>query len=90
MVKSNSPSPPFCIHSVFFPRGNHFHQFFAYCSAHMLCISKHACVVGEDGAYYTDCSAPGFCCFTVYLRELSVSLPTELPHSFEKLRYSSL
>lgn len=55
------------------------------------CIYRHACVVGwEVGVYYTDCSAPGFCCFPAYLKDLSLSLPTELRHSFEGLPPSSL
>lgn len=47
MVKSHSSSPPFCIHLVFFPRGNYFnHFFFAYCSRHILCTYKQVCVAG--------------------------------------------
>lgn len=91
MAESNSLSL-FCTHPVFFPRGNYFYQFLARRSRLIFSIYERVCVVGRGAGdiLNTYCSVPGFCCFTAYLGDLSVSLPTELPHCFERLPHSSL
>lgn len=75
MVKSNSPSS--ILHPLSFLSQRQLSlPFFLHIvpDIYSAFTNMYVWLVRGGGAYYTNCTAPGFCCFAAYLGDLSIYL----------------